>query len=423
MREGVHLGEDAARGGARVIHAPDSRGRCRQRRDVLAAGGELRAHDVIGLLDPDAGLLEQAHELAAKVAIVRGDDERRVAGSGLGGVRRPGESGHSTAEDALGDVLGRPHAERAHEPLRADDHCGAAADARGDLADGGRKVAARHREDNKVHGLELDLRDRLRGDAVGKLDARQAVVVGAAAGDALGLLAGAAPELDLEAGARQKGRQRRAHRPRSHHSRGAERGDAAEPLVLELDARPDPGGHLTREMRGGLLDAREGERTATADANLARADDEAPPRALGAHDGDGHHRSAGLEREPADATLRSPSEPRRMRVPSGKIITASPRSTSWRAVSIASSSDSPRRIGNAPSEFRNQPIQRLLEQLALGDEVGGAAEAHADDPRVEEAAVVRREDHAALGGDVLAADSLQPEEQHEEGWTTARVGQ
>ena len=61
----------------------------------------------------------------------------------------------------------------------------------------------------------------------------------------------------------------------------------------------------------------------------------------------------------------SPREPRRMRVPSGKIITASPRSTSWRAVSIASSSDSPRRIGNAPSEFRNQPIQRFSNSSRL----------------------------------------------------------
>jgi hypothetical protein len=48
-----------------------------------------------------------------------------------------------------------------------------------------------------------------------------------------------------------------------------------------------------------------------------------------------------------------------MRVPSGKIMIASPRSTRMRAVSIASSSDSPRRIGNAPRAFRNQPIQRF----------------------------------------------------------------
>ncbi len=49
-----------------------------------------------------------------------------------------------------------------------------------------------------------------------------------------------------------------------------------------------------------------------------------------------------------------------MRVPSGKIRRALPRSTSSRAVSIASASDSPRFTGNAPSEFRNQPIQRFL---------------------------------------------------------------
>ena len=49
-------------------------------------------------------------------------------------------------------------------------------------------------------------------------------------------------------------------------------------------------------------------------------------------------------------------------------------------------------------------MQRVLEQLLLGDEVDRAAEAAADHERVEEAAVVRGEDHAALR-DVLAADA------------------
>ena len=60
-----------------------------------------------------------------------------------------------------------------------------------------------------------------------------------------------------------------------------------------------------------------------------------------------------------------PSEPFRIRVPSGKITTASPRSSSSRAVSIMSSSLSPRRTGKAPSAFRIQACQRLLNSSFL----------------------------------------------------------
>ncbi len=54
-----------------------------------------------------------------------------------------------------------------------------------------------------------------------------------------------------------------------------------------------------------------------------------------------------------------PSEPRLMRVPSGKITTTSPRSNSARAVFIDSSSDSPRRRGNAPRQLSSQPTNGL----------------------------------------------------------------
>ena len=49
------------------------------------------------------------------------------------------------------------------------------------------------------------------------------------------------------------------------------------------------------------------------------------------------------------------TEPCLIRVPSGKITTASPRSSSASAVATDSSSDSPRRTGNAPRQLRNQP--------------------------------------------------------------------
>ena len=54
-----------------------------------------------------------------------------------------------------------------------------------------------------------------------------------------------------------------------------------------------------------------------------------------------------------------------MRVPSGKITTASPRSSSASAVSTDSSSDSPRRTGKAPMQLRSQPSSGLLNSSCL----------------------------------------------------------
>jgi hypothetical protein len=60
-----------------------------------------------------------------------------------------------------------------------------------------------------------------------------------------------------------------------------------------------------------------------------------------------------------------PSEPERMRVPSGKMQTVPPRSRTMRAVSIAVSSDWPRRIGKAPKRERIQPCQRRSNSSTL----------------------------------------------------------
>ena len=59
------------------------------------------------------------------------------------------------------------------------------------------------------------------------------------------------------------------------------------------------------------------------------------------------------------------SAPLRIRVPSGKMQTVPPRSTTRRAVSTESSSDSPRRIGKAPSRERSQPCQRRSKSSTL----------------------------------------------------------
>ncbi len=60
-----------------------------------------------------------------------------------------------------------------------------------------------------------------------------------------------------------------------------------------------------------------------------------------------------------------PSEPVRILVPSGKMTTVPPRSTISRAVSIAVSSDWPRRIGNAPRRESSQPCQRFSNSSTL----------------------------------------------------------
>ena len=57
--------------------------------------------------------------------------------------------------------------------------------------------------------------------------------------------------------------------------------------------------------------------------------------------------------------------PRRIRVPSGKMQTVPPRSTARRAVSSASSSASPRRIGKAPRRESSQPCQRRSNSSTL----------------------------------------------------------
>ena len=63
--------------------------------------------------------------------------------------------------------------------------------------------------------------------------------------------------------------------------------------------------------------------------------------------------------------LGRPSEPGRMRVPSGKISTASPRARIAFAVSSMSASPLPRRTGKAPSALRNQAVRRWRKSSSL----------------------------------------------------------
>ena len=102
------------------------------------------------------------------------------------------------------------------------------------------------------------------------------------------------------------------------------------------------------------------------------------------------------------------SEPARMRVPSGKITTACAaleqrqRGLDGLLVGLAAADREGAHAVEEPAE------QRVPEQLLLGDEVDRPPDAAADRERVEEAAVVGGEDHAA-GRDVLAPEAAQPE--------------
>ena len=147
-------------------------------------------------------------------------------------------------------------------------------------------------------------------DVLGQLDAVQVALVAAQPDQRLGLLAGAAAEVDLEAGAGEHDRDRGAPRAGADDGGAAQRRQAAEPLPLEHHVGPDAVGDGGGELRRGVLDLREGERAADADADLVRAD--APPLAdrLGADDRHGDDGRAGLQREPADAAARAPERAR-----------------------------------------------------------------------------------------------------------------
>src|SRR6185503_16319262 len=242
-------------------------------------------------------------------------------------------------------------------------------------------------EDDEVDSLELDLRHGFGGDAVGELDARQAIVVPPAAGNPFGLLAAAAAELDFEPGARQQAGECGAHRAGADDRSGAQCRQAAEPLVLKLDAGPDARGDLARQVRRGLLDAREGQRTAAPDAHLERPDQEPAADSLGAVDRYRDDWRSGLEREPADAALRlaegSAPDARALGEDHDRLTALDEDAGRLHRLLVGLAAANRER-----AEGIEEPTHpALLEQLALGDEVDGPPEADADDPRIEEAAV------------------------------------
>ena len=248
----VDLGEHASGGGAGEVRAARRGGRGGERGRVLRAGGQLGAGHVVGGLDGQAAGLEH------------------VAAAGGGGPRRawpprPRRRARSPrarervrrAWRRRGRARARPRrragrgAERRHEALRRDQHrasgrpCARRSRRR---RRAGRRTARRAR--TRSTPGELDLAHGLDVDGAVELDARAGSARSRApAAERLGLRGGAAAELHLEPGAREHDGGGGAHRAGAHHGGRAQRRQAAEPLPLELDARPDPLGHLAGEER------------------------------------------------------------------------------------------------------------------------------------------------------------------------------
>ena len=365
-RELVHLREDPSRGRAGEVGALHGGRGGGERRGVLGAGGQLGAGHVVGRLDRQAAGVEHLAELAAQVAVARGDDHRGADLDRLARVHGAAQAGDRARAHALGHVGARRGAERRHEALGGDQHGAAVAHARADLADRGGQAAAGHGEHDQVDAAELDLAHGLGLDRPVERHAGQVGGVLAVVEQPGGLRRRAAAELHLEPGAREHRRDRGAHRAAAHHGGGAQRRQAAEPLPLEPDAGPDALGHLAGQERRRVVHARVGERGAAAQVHAHRLDLPAVARVLGSGHRDRHHGRAALEGEPPDAALRlARASPSGCGCPRGRSRRRWPRSSSASAVFTDSSSDSPRRTGKAPMQLRNQPISRLRNSSCL----------------------------------------------------------
>ena len=262
------LGEHAPGGGAGGVVARRGGHGGGERGGVLGARAQLGADHVGGLLDVEPRALEDLGELRTQIVVVRGEDHGRAALDRLGCVRRAAQEGHGPSRHARGHVRGGTRGERLDQALGQHEHRAAVADASAESGHDLGKLTRGHGQHHEVDPAELDLRDRRDPQLRRQLDPGQVVGVGALLADALGLIRTAAPELNVKAGPRQQGREGGAHRPGADDGRGAQRRQAAEPLPLELDARPDPLADLGRETLRRLVHAGEGERTPAAHADL-----------------------------------------------------------------------------------------------------------------------------------------------------------
>ena len=328
--------------------------------------------------------------------------------TGLGCVSGTAQRTYRTGRSALRHVARWRQAERRHEALGQHEHGAALADPRSNLRNGGGQIARRDRETDEVHAAELDVSHGGHLHLVGQLHPRKTVVL-APFLDALGACLGAASELHLDSRAREESGERCAHRAGADDRGLAQRRQSAEPLPLEFDARPDAGGHLSGKPRRRVLHAREGERAAETDLHLGGTDLPAAAGILAACDGDRHHRHAGLKRQPADAALglaeRALPDARALGEDEHHLAALEQQTGSLHRLLVGLATPH----GEGAERVQNPGLPARLEELLLGHEVRGPPDADSDHERVEEAAVVRRQQNAALAGAVLASDARDAE--------------
>ena len=167
-------------------------------------------------------------------------------------------------------------------------------------------------------------------------------------------------------------------------------------------------------MAAGLLDLREGQGRAGADAHLVRADAPALAHRLGADDRHGYHRRAGLERQAADAALGTPERAgpraRALREDEDAVAARQDRLGGVHRLLVAALA-----VDRVGAQGGQQPGDRPVdERLLLGHEVDRPAGHDRDDEGVQERAVVGRDDERPGVRDVLAPDPAQPPVEVEE---------
>jgi hypothetical protein len=190
---------------------------------------------------------------------------------------------------------------------------------------------------------------------------------------------------------------------------------SAEPFPLQRDASPDSLGRRRRQARRWVRESREADGRATAQADLAWAHTPAAAHRLGAEHRDRNDRSAGFERQATDPAARRSERPGAYAGALGEdhdaVAAAQNRASGRHRFRVARAA-----VDRKGAERTEHPrLPALREQLALGHVIDGAAGERPDHERVEEAAVVGRQQQRSGAWDMLGALAPQPEADEEGG--------
>ena len=208
--------------------------------------------------------------------------------------------------------------------------------------------------------------------------------------------------------------QARAPRPGADHCHAADRRQPAQPLPLEHHARPDPVGDRRGQRLGGILDDREAQRAPGAQPHLVGTDAPSAADRLGAEHGHRDDRDAGLQSEPADATLglaeRAGSHARALGEDEDDVAAGEDRLGGIDHVGVAG----PPVDRERAQRVEDPRLPGTAEELLLGHVVHRSARHAGDHERIQEAAVIGGDDHRPVLGDVLEPDPSHPEVDPEE---------